>query len=338
MCISGDRDDARMTSTRRMPITRCYDLGPTRLAVAAGRDDLLEGFERFLGERGGLDSGACTFSITIRTGGVEPVPDDAELLYSGPLQDEGDCSFARAGQRYFMSFPGEARMVIDPVGRGADIVISPDFPRRASGSLVPIAVEYALDLEDQQVVHAAGLALPGERGMVLVSAPSGTGKTTTALALARCGLRFAADDVMVLRRERDGIVAWGLPRALNVHRDTAAMMPWLALPPEWNRLGEQSVPRRSLAPAVVLEDRELPVARLLLLQRGDRTAIEPLGATEMLAALAADNVRYSTAGLTPLQDRRFGMLADLARQVPAWRVTLPEGLEGVGTIATHLGE
>ena len=322
---------------RQMQTTRGYDLGPTRLCVEAENATLLDGFERFLGERGGRDIAARTFTITIRKGRPEPLPADAELLYGGPLLDEGHCDFARAGHAYVMAFPGEARMIVDPSGRRADIVVSEDRPWRAYGSMVPIAVEFALDLEDQQVVHAAGLSLPGEDGMALVSAPSGTGKTTTALALARCGLPLAADDIMVLRREGTAIRAWGLPRALNIHRDTAAMLPWLALRPEWNDQGEQMVPRRQLASTVVLENRELPVTRLVLLRRGDRVAVEPLEATEALVALAADNVRGSTSGLTPLQARRFAMLADLVRAVPACRVTLAAGLSDIETVASRLG-
>lgn len=329
-----------VAETQEMPAARHYDLGPSQLVVEAVDGSLLDGFEYLLGDRGRPAAAAPTFSITIRTGEPEALPADAELLYRGPLLDEGVCEFARMGQTHFISFPGEARMVVDPGARRAEIVVSPDHRVRAFGSLVPIAVEFALDMEDQQAVHAAGLALPGGKGMVVISAPSGTGKTTTALALARCGLPFAADDVMVLRRAggegRAAIVAWGLPRALNVHRDTAAMLPWLDLEPQWNQNGEQNVPRRRLAEKLALEDGELPVTRLVLLRRGDRAAVEPLDATEMLAALAADNVRASAAGLTPLQARRFAMLADLVRTVPACLVTVPDGLSAVVEIAERL--
>ncbi|WP_439574735.1 hypothetical protein [Phreatobacter sp.] len=319
-----------------MRAARHYDLGPTQISVEADHSDLLDGFDRFLGERGGSTAPACTFSITIRTGDPGPLPADAERLYSGPLLNEGQCDFARTGETYFMSFAGEARMAVDLRARRSDIVVSRDHPWRAYGSMVPIAVEFALDLEDQQVVHAAGLSLPDEAGMILVSAPSGTGKTTTALALARCGFALAADDIVVLRRTGNAVVAMGLPRALHVHRDTAAMLPWLALRPQWNDQGEQMVPRRALSPAVSLEDRVLPVRRLVLLQRGPCADIQPLSAADMLVALASDNVRGSASGLTPLQHRRYAMLADLVRSVPACRLTVAAGLVGMQSIARHV--
>ncbi len=319
-----------------MQIVRYYDLGATQLAVAAERDVLLEGFERFLGERRQLEPVSCTFSVTIREDEPRQMPADAEVLYGGPLPDEGMCDFARAGQTYFMSFPGEARMTVDLRARTADIVVSPARPWRACGSMVPIVVEFALDLEDQHVVHAAGLSVPGKDGMVLVCAPSGTGKTTTALALAKHGLPFAADDIVVLRREKGVIRAWGLPRALHVHRNTAAMLPWLGLPPKWDDEGEQMVPRHRIGSAVVLENRELPVIQLVVLQRDDHTAIEPLDSTEMLAALAADNVRSSASGLTPLQQRRFAILADLARSASSNKVTIAPGLSSIEALAGWL--
>ena len=322
--------------TQRMEKVCYFDLGLTQLAVMADHNDLLGGFERFLGERGRPDTSDCTFTVTIRTGEMELLPPDAELLFSGSLPDEGRCDFTRAGETYFVSFPGEARMVVDLPARRADIVVLQDCHWRVYGTMVPIVVEFALDLEDQQVVHAAGLSIPGEEGIVLVSAPSGTGKTTTALALARCGLRFAADDIMVLRRQPAAIFAWGLPRPLNVHRQTATMMPWLNLPSVWDEEGEQMVPRCQLAAAVALENRALPVTRLVLLQRGGRAAVEPLESSEMLAALATDNVRNSTSGLTPLQERRFAMLTDLVRVAPAYRVTTANGLSCIKGIADWL--
>jgi hypothetical protein len=319
-----------------MTVVHAYDLGSATLAVEAANCGLMDGFEHFLGERRLDRVSAPSFSISVLVGEPEAQPPEAEALYRGPLLREGECAFLRAGEVYFMAFPGEASMRVDRAAGRATIVVSPGHPRRAAGSMAALAIEFAHDHVGQQLVHAAGLALGEGRGMVLISAPSGTGKTTTALALARSGLAFAADDVLALSRGPAGIMARGLPRALNVHRRTAAMLSWLELGEHWNDNDEQPLPWRRLADAVALERGELPVERLVLLQRGDVSAIEPLAATDMLAALAADNVRGSLAGLTPLNRRRFVMLGELARTVPAWMLTLAEGLGGIGTIAEAL--
>jgi hypothetical protein len=319
-----------------MTVVHAYDLGSATLAVEAGNCGLLDGFEHFLGERRLDRASAPSFSVSVLVGEPEASPPGAETLYEGPLPQEGECTLVRAGEVYFMAFPGEASMGVDTAAGRAAIVVSPGHARRAAGGLTALAIEFAHDHVGQQLVHAAGLALGEGRGMVLISAPSGTGKTTTALALAHGGLAFAADDVLALSRRPSGIAARGLPRALNVHRRTAAMLPWLEVGGHWNDNDEQPLPWRRLADVVALERGELPVERLVLLRRGDVSAIEPLAAADMLAALAADNVRGSLAGLTPLNRRRFAMLGELARTVPACRLTLAEGLAGIGTIAEAL--
>jgi hypothetical protein len=319
-----------------MTIEHGYDLGEGTLAVAAERRDLLDGFEHFLGGRRLGKPAAPTVVVSIRVGVPAPPPPQAETLYSGPLLEEGECLFARSGETYFMAFPGEASLEITPLSGRAEMIVSPAHPRRATGSMAAIAIEFAYDHSGQQLLHAAGLALPEQGGMILVSAPSGTGKTTTALALARCGFALAADDVVALRREGTRLMARGLPRALNVHRKTLDMLPWIPVGGDWRDNGEQSLSWRQLTGTVALENRELPVSRLVLLRRGSVSTVEPVAATDALVALAADNVRGSLAGLTPLQSRRFAMLAEMAREVPACCVQLASGLAGLETIAEEL--
>lgn len=319
-----------------MAIEHGYDLGEGTLAVTAERADLLAGFEHFLAARRLNNPAEPTVFVYIRVGAPTLPPRGAVKLYSGSLLEEGECFFARLGDTYFMIFPGEASLEIDSLSGRAEMIVSPDHPKRATGSMAAIAIEFAYDHGGQQLLHTAGLALPEQGGMILVSAPSGTGKTTTALALARCGFSFAADDVVALRREGSRLMARGLPRALNVHRRTLAMLPWLPVGDDWRGNGEQSLPLSRLTGVIPLEDRELPISRLVLLRRGAVSAVEPLSATEALAALAADNVRGSLAGLIPLQNRRFAMLTEMARATPACSVQVADGLAGLESVAETL--
>ena len=331
-----------MAQAKKTPVKRCYDLGPTQLYIEAENEDLLEGFENFLSiyarEDNSPEASASPFTVTIKNGTPEPNPEDADILYSGKLRNEGHCEFAHRNENYYLSFPNQAHLMADIENRHATIVISPEHPKRSRGSIAPLVIEYALDCDSQHVVHAAGLALPNEGGMVIISAASNTGKTTTSLALAKCGLGFAADDVMVLRPTSAGIVAFGLPRALNVHRNTAAILPWLDVGPRWNENEEQAVVRSTLASSIELENGALPIKAILLLERKEAASIEPIDAAEMLAALVEDNVRSSPFGLTPIQSRRFTMLADMVSKVPTYRTAVGEGLSGIETIANKIKE
>ncbi|TIT54542.1 MAG: serine kinase, partial [Mesorhizobium sp.] len=88
------------------------------------------------------------------------------------------------------------------------------------------------------MLHTAGLTLPGRDAVVLIHAPSGTGKTTTSLALATHGFGLCSDDAMILNVGATP-VAWGLPRHVKIHEKTARMIPQVApcLGPSWDRNG-----------------------------------------------------------------------------------------------------
>ncbi len=293
----------------------CYDLEATVLGVCADRADLLEGLDYFIGERRMAMPKTPTFLLCIACGPPADLPDEAEVLYQGPLYDEGVCVFARTNDAYWLVFPGAASLTIRPETRTAEIVVTDSALGHTHGSMIALALEYALDADGQQVVHCAGLSFPDSDRMLLLCAPSGTGKTTTALAFARAGFKLAADDAMVLRKEGDVVRAWGLPRAVKIHRDTVAMLPWLTpvIGPNWDAAGEQAVARMALKGLLQTEDRTLPVTDILLLKRGSGqdAMIQPIDKTNMLAALAADNLRNSATGPTALQLRRYAMLADV---------------------------
>lgn len=319
-----------------MTARHAYDLGGDMLAVSAEAPELLAGFEHFLGDRRRPACADPAFAVSIAVGEPASLPPDASLLYQGPLPGEGDCAFACRENRYFLVFAGEASLEIVPDQARAAMIVAPGSRYRAAGTMASMTIEFAYDHGGRQLLHGAGLAIAETGRMLFVSAPSGTGKTTTALALARNGFALASDDVVAVRRGATGLMAQGLPRALNVHRNSAAMLPWLPVGPDWRTDGEQALPWRRLGDTLALEDRELPLAAVLLLRRGPAPRIAPVAATEALVALASDNVRGSMLGLTPLHARRYAMLADMVRSLPAWQVEVGEGLDGIESIAAGL--
>ena len=102
---------------------------------------------------------------------------------------------------------------------------------------------------------------------------------------------------------------WGLPRDLKVHHNTAEMMPWLKpyLNGQMGRGGRASVTRAALADRVRIEKAEQrPVAGYSCSTRRRRkSTIAPLGQTDTLVSLAADNVRTGKTGLLASHRRRF---------------------------------
>jgi hypothetical protein len=297
-----------------------YDLEATHLRVDADEEALLGGIDSFLAPRRSVENRAPGFVLDIRVDVPPALPEGAQLLYSGEMPAEGECTYVRTADSFVLTFPGDATLTVRPQERRAQLVVAPHAEAKARGSLAAIALEFALDADGQSVVHAAGLSLPGDERMLLVHAPSGTGKTTTALAAAGSGFRLCADDAVALSGTADGMRAWGLPRQAKVHRRSAEMLPWLApaLGPKWNVEEEQSLSREALAGLIEFDDARRPIAGLVRLARSPdgTTRAKPLARHEALASLAADNVRVGAGGLIPIQGRRYAALASLVGAVP----------------------
>lgn len=116
-------------------------------------------------------------------------------------------------------------------------------------------------LRGYEALHASAVSSPG--GAVLVLAPSGTGKTALALALAHGGWPLISDDILVLGCHADGVYAHPGTPHLNV-----------------NRPGRRGHPHRDVAQVLGILGGELwlaansltseprPVAAVCLLERG----------------------------------------------------------------------
>jgi hypothetical protein len=306
-------------------IVRTFDLMGPQLRVEASEGQLIDRFATLMRGLEIEPEGEPAFTLAIRQGAPDPVPPSAKLVYQGPIFWEGECTFAADGPRLHLTFPQRISLAIDPDRRAAEIVVAPDSFSRVGATAGMIALDAAIDESKQFMLHAAGLTLPGKDAQVLVFAQSGTGKTTTSLALADSGFGLCTDDTMVIRLDGAAAAGWGLPRDLKVHRRTAEMMPWLApyLNGKWNAEDEQAVTRAALSERIRIEKAALrPVAGVFLLERGDGATSKAvaLSQTDTLVSLAADNVRTGKTGLLASHRRRFASLAGLASAAPTFKV------------------
>ena len=316
------------------PTTYSYSLGGHHLQVVVFNDGLYTPFDRSYGALRKSASGPPGFTLELTEGPVpEPRP-GLRLVYEGPLPFEGDCRFFASETATHLLFPGSCAFESDRQKNWGRIVVAPGNAERLNGAIGVAAIEAAADATGQAMLHAAALSLPDDNRCVLIHAPSGTGKTTTALALFRAGFGLCADDAAFVRAEATGCSVWGFPSDLKVHRHTPALMPWLApfLTADWNEDGEQSISRDALRAIGRVEDYEpRAVAGIFRLSRTpiDGTTVLPLGRAEMLASLAADNVRTGLTGLLPLQRRRFATLARLVAAVPVYEICAGRDLAGL---------
>ena len=301
--------------------TFLYDLKGQVISVTAARADLWPSFDLMLGALRVDEPVQPGFRVNIvETPQLAENP-QGKLAFDGEVPFDGHCRMIDAGDVFHLVFPGQQTVSIRDEEGCAEIRVHPDS--KIKWTLLMMVLDAALDAGGQHMLHMAGLTLPGSDALVLIHAPSGTGKSTTSLALASQGFGLCSDDVMILRVAQTGVTAWGMPRKVKIHRNTAAMLPFVSpcLGETWDAEGEQAVSLDRLGEIIRVEDvRARPVAALLHLARSTdgETRLVPMPKTDAMVALAADNVRTGMTGLLPLQKRRMATIAALVKTVPTF--------------------
>ncbi len=176
------------------------------------------------------------------------------------------------------------------------------------------ALFWALSEHDRHLVHAG--AVGDDRGGVLLAGPGGSGKTIVALTALAGGMRYVADDYLLLHT-RPEPVAWNLFATAKLDAGHLARIPQLAsaasISPnpvadeKWVLDVAELFPD-ALVPALPI--RAIVVPRI----HGGRCALRPTSAGVALLALAP-----STAFQMPYDDGAVvASLAAVARSVPAF--------------------
>ncbi len=306
-------------------IQKFFDLQGASLRVTAVQPVLVDFFGRiFAGRSRPLPTASLAFGLTITSGEPLTMPEGAELLYEGPILDEGYARFWQGSEGRVLVFPGLISLTLSDKAREATIIVAPGAEERIVMTCGQLALQAALQAANQFLVHAAGLTLPDGR-VALIFGRSGAGKTTSTLALAAGGLGLCSDDAMACSVAGDRPTAWGMPRSLKVHRHTVELLPWVQplLSGEWSAEDERPVTLAALRTTVSVESiaaRE--IAAVFILERSGETAslCEPVSKAEVLALAAADNLRSTRVGVPEGERELFKRLGELVRAVPAYRL------------------
>ncbi|CDX26485.1 conserved hypothetical protein [Mesorhizobium sp. ORS 3324] len=301
------------------PTTFRYDLNGQVIGISASRAELWPSFDLMFGTLRVGESVEAGFRVSIVETSALPENPEGKLAFDGDVPLDGHCRLIDGGDVFHLIFPGLQIASIHAGEGWAEIRVRPGG--KVKWTLLMTVLDAALDAGGQHMLHTAGLTLPGSNALVLIHAPSGTGKSTTSMALASQGFGLCSDDVMILPAH--GTTAWGMPRKVKIHHNTAAMLPFLSpcLGETWDVEGEQAVSLERLGEIIRIEDvRARPIAALLHLARSadGETRLVPLARTEAMVALATDNVRTGMTGLLPMQKRRMATIAALVKAVPTF--------------------
>ena len=164
--------------------------------------------------------------------------------------------------------------------------------------------------------HGSAVGVGGRA--VILTGPSGAGKTTLATGLALAGMPLLADDLSVIVDGEDGPEVLPWRKKPKLWPDAIAMtgaVKGRQVSPEYAKFFAEGLPRA---------DQPLPLGALVLLEDGERS-FGPLGGAAAIAAWSAEHYCSEFLALARRWDRAavFADAAAKARSVPAWRLALP---------------
>ncbi|MFC6092292.1 hypothetical protein [Saccharothrix lopnurensis] len=172
-------------------------------------------------------------------------------------------------------------------------------------------------------LHAGAVGVDGQ--VALVSAPTGTGKSTFSFWCLERGADLAGEDIMVRHLDDEPGVVWGYPRAVYLDRATIDRATVLdgALISEIDE-GRKSRVRLPDALSDRLRPRARPEAAVFLVRDGS-TGTRPLGVTEAVELCRGDFATGKTdqAVLAAVEADLRGLLAGL----PVHEFSLSEDLD-----------
>ena len=320
-------------------MTSYFDLNGIKLTVLSESDELLAPLLRYIGSFRQKTASPPDFTLTLERVGERLPPPDAEFLFDGPLSNGTTCRLSLHGNTSWFNVPGCLSAEISHERKIALVSVGPGSEALMGGILGLITIEAVLSSSGQALVHGAALRLPNDERAIVLFAPSGAGKTTTALALVLQGFGLLSDDasVFVEAAYQGGIryMVWGLPRALKVHHRTRDLLPRLAplLGESWNDEGEQVLTQDAIRSiAEVCPPRPYPLAAIVLL--GKRVVgshiVCAMNKAEAMASLAADNIRQSHRGVLDDHLVRFHRLGAAVAATPTFELRVGSDLASLG--------
>jgi HPr kinase/phosphorylase len=230
---------------------------------------------------------------------------------------------------YRVDAPGHGLHLLSAGGERLMLSLPPGAPWVWQRLLFAQTLPIAARLHGLTLLHAAAVSLGG---VVALTGPSGSGKSSVALQLAALGPPFFSDDVVALEEREGQVVAHPGPRFANVHAHELSAVPAEARLSLGQTVGESD--RLHLEPEG--EARALPFRALYLLRRVDGDGpvrVEPVVADPLmlLGSGFLPRVRVPDQEVRDLE--LFGLLAGAGR---TFAVSVPTSVTARDVAATVL--
>jgi hypothetical protein len=248
----------------------------------------------------------------------EPFPEPRGEPVSTLVGDDGRRFYAshELNGRCLLELPPSGEFLLDPAAVRVTVRLGDGDEALREHRIVSSAVCTLLAMRGDLVLHASAVAVEGRA--VVFCGPTGRGKSTLALALGGAGHGVLGEDGMAIELEQGEPTAYPGARGVRVR----------SLDADGSRRTDLAA---DPAPS---EPPPCPVAAVVLLgERGDALAVERLPAARALALLTPNLTHSGGRGAIAAA---FGRLARLLGTVPAFRASLPDGLDSLPAAAANL--
>jgi len=261
------------------------------------------------GTRGELTVAAATGRLAFP--GVEPASEvlgeDGRRVYASYALDSGEC---------LVELPPVGTFLLQPAANEVVAELDGGDDELAEHRVASSAICTLLALRGDLVLHASAVEVGGRAA--IFCGPTRRGKSTLVRALGEGGYPILGEDGIAIELGGAEPVAYPGARGVRVRKE-----------------GPGGAPRTELlADPGPGEPAPCPAAAVVLIdKRGARLAVEPLDPARAVALLTPSLVH---AGDRASIAAAFSRLATLLRTVPAFRASLPDGLDRLGVAAEEL--
>lgn len=205
-------------------LTHYYSVGGVRIRATAPAD-LLSAIDARLTYLSLRSTSVADLSFNFAAPLIGRPPGRLRPVYDAA---SGEVLYSEDADSLYLTFHDRIHAACDPQSGELRVAIQrpePEDDWLLSHALVTLPLVEMLKRRGLYNVHAAGVSRAGRT--LLLAGTSGSGKSTLAIALARSGLEFLGDDMLLLSRSDAGLRVHAFPDEVDVTDTTIGFFPEL---------------------------------------------------------------------------------------------------------------